>query len=73
MGTMTEDAHKNWDAMLNEVSDATDAVQHFWGTMPDGPVSASRNRVEMAWRALEQARDFLAAARARMPETETER
>lgn len=68
---MTEREHQDWDALQNTLREAEQAVQAFWETMPNGPFSAARNRVEMAWRNIEVAQDNLSAARDRYTDAQT--
>lgn len=69
---MTEDAHKTWDAAQNAIADALAEAGTLLQGIPEAmDTTASRHRILMTMNALEDSRDFLAAARARMPETET--
>lgn len=71
---MTEAQALNWDAAQNAIADAlTEAGTLLQGIPEAMDTTASRHRILMTMNALEDSRDFLAAARARMPETETGR
>jgi hypothetical protein len=57
-----------WDDAQNAVADALTEALALFGTIPDTqPHTEARNRIVMAMTSLDSARDFLAAARNRMP------
>ena len=69
---MTATDELRWDAAQNAVADALADLVQLAGMVPDAaPYTATRNRIAMAQTALDDAIDYLAAARARMPDTET--
>jgi len=65
---MTDTEHLDWDtaeqALVNALADIAVLHNATPDTMRHTP---SRNRMDMAMRAVEQAQDHLSAARARMP------
>ena len=70
MGTMTEREELDWDATQNAIATALTEVTAL-ALRVDGLTSQSAyNRIVMAMDSLETAKDQLAAARARMPETD---
>lgn len=65
---MTEREMLDWDAAENAVADALAEATALLAQVPETPEHvAARNRIVMAQTELDTARDFLAAARARMP------
>jgi len=70
---MTDQQHLEWDATAQSVVHAWHQVADLHNTMEDMPTAAASNRLVMALQALEDAMDYIAAARARMPKQDTER
>lgn len=62
---MTEAQHEEWDYVQEYVKAAILAVQAHYEAMPDVVKAAAKNRVAMALDSLEDAADYLAAARQR--------
>ncbi len=60
--------HNDWDDAEWAIHTALIAVTELQAKMPeDVPHTATRNRMTMTANCLEDAKDFLAAARARLP------
>ena len=69
---MTEESHRTWDAAQNAIADAlTETIALGLQVANTLNERSAYNRIVMAMDSLETAKDQLAAARARMPETET--
>lgn len=66
---MTDAQHLAWDAVQEAIREALVAVDTLRAQVGDGHEKiAAHNRLVMAGDALEQAMDYAAAARSRMPE-----
>lgn len=71
---MTDREMLSWDAAQNAIADALAELTALHAQVPQTMHTQSAyNRIVMAMDSLETAKDQLAAARARMPETETGR
>lgn len=69
---MTEREEISWDHAELSIANALSEGERLLAQVPDShDYTAVRNRITMSMTELDTARDFLAAARARMPETET--
>lgn len=65
---MTDTEHLAWDDAEIAIANALTEAQALLAKVPDASThTAVRNRIVMSMTELETARDFLAAARARMP------
>lgn len=65
---MTEREHLLWDEAQQAVQLAVQAVEDFYRRFPDHPQAAAKNRVALALDSLEDAADYLSAARVRFAE-----
>lgn len=64
---MTEQAHLQWDHAQEAVKHAVAAVQALYASMPDTMAThVAKNRVALALDSVEDATDYLAAARDRL-------
>ena len=58
-----------WDAHQQGITECVTYLNGLLASIPDGhQYTAARNRITMAMTSLDTARDFLAAARDRMPQ-----
>jgi hypothetical protein len=64
---MTDREHLSWDAAEQALVSALNDLGVLFASVPDGMATiATRNRIRMAQASIEDAQDFLAAARARL-------
>ena len=67
---MTERDHLKWDMTEQAIRGALDMVEELQATLTAMQTTAAANRLTMAGHSLDDAIDFINAARARMPDPE---